>query len=180
MARKQTQKAVTAKMYRHFAVVTVFATGALAVATSDSSADKLNATLDSQQAQVTATGQDLNAKAQPKIVNRIAKANATPRAGAAGWGPDEPMGGGGGGGGTVSSYIPKGIGGHGVSAGMLRQLKLTPQQFLAMSAEEQAKVMAQLNGGEQKVSPAEQARRQQSVANASLARSGFEGPCSDC
>ncbi|WP_324260727.1 hypothetical protein U4960_11245 [Altererythrobacter sp. H2] len=176
MIRKQSAKPVTARMYRHFAVVTLFATGALAVATSDSSADQLNSTLDEKQAGVSASGQELGAQAQPKVVKRISKANAAPRT-ASGWGPDESVDGGGGG--TASSYIPQGIGGKGVSVGMLRQVKLTPEQFLALSAEEQEKVLARLNGGNT-TSPAEQARNQQAIVAASLQRSGFEGSCSDC
>ena len=181
MARKADQKAVTAKMYRHFAVVTLIATAALAMASDDDNADKLNAEVAAQEAKVIAAGKDIKKNNQATVIKRSGK----PAPAASGWGSDEggsDGSGGGGGGGGVSSYVPQGIGGKGVTVGMLRQLKLTPAQFMAMSAEEQAKVMERLNGGdgEKKMSQAEQARVQQMVSNASLARSGFQGPCSDC
>lgn len=176
MARRDTNKAVTAKMYRHFAVVTIVATAALAVATSESNADQLNAGIDSQQAALDAAGKEIGKNAQPKIVRRVEKVRKTPRA-ASGWGSDE--GGGDSGGGSDSGYIPTGINGHGVTPGLLRQLKISPELFYAMTAEEQAKLLAKVNGP-QPVSAQEQARRQQVTAAASLARSGFEGSCSDC
>ena len=179
MARKADQKAVTAKMYRHFAVVTLIATAALAMASDDDNADKLNAEVAAQEAAIAAKGKDIKKNNQATVIKRSGK----PAPAASGWGSDEGgSDGSGGGGGGVSSYVPQGIGGKGVTVGMLRQLKLTPAQFMAMSAEEQAKVMERLNGGdgEKKMSQAEQARVQQTVSNASLARSGFQGPCSDC
>lgn len=180
MARKADQKAVTAKMYRHFAVVTLIATAALAMAADDGNSDKLNAEVAAKQAKLVAAGSDIKKSNQTTVIKRSGK----PAPAASGWGSDEGGGGGSSGGGTSasSSYVPQGIGGKGVTVGMLRQLKLTPAQFMAMSAEEQAKVMDRLNGGdgEKQMSQAQQARVQQSVASASLARSGFQGPCNDC
>lgn len=177
MARREAQKAVTAKMYRHFAVVTVIATAALAIATSDSNADQLNARVDSQQAALNAAGKEIGKSAQPTIVRRVEKVKKTPPA-ASGWGSDEG-GDGGGSGGSDSSYIPTGINGHGMSPGMLRQLKISPAQFYAMTTEEQAKLLAKVKGP-QPVSAQERERLQSVTASASLARSGFEGSCSDC
>lgn len=177
MARRDTSKAVTAKMYRHFAVVTIVATAALAAATSDSNADQLNSRVDSQQAALNAAGKEIGKSAQPKIVRRVDSVKKTPRA-ASGWGSDEG-GDGGGGGGSDSSYIPVGIDGNRVTPGMLRQLKISPAQFYAMTAEQQAKLLAKANGSAP-VSAQEEQRRQQVTATASLARSGFEGPCNDC
>ena len=180
MARRDANKAVTAKMYRHFAVVTLVATVALAVATSDSNADQLNAEIASREAELKAAGKEVGKKAQPKLVRRVGDVKKAPPA-ATGWGSDEggPSGGGGSGGGGESSYIPTGVGGRGMTVGMLRQVNLTPQQFYALSAEEQAALLKKIKSSGQ-VSPQEQEQRQQAMAAASLQRSGFEGPCNDC
>lgn len=179
MARRDANKAVTAKMYRHFAVVTLVATAALAIATSDSNADQLNSELEAREAQLKAAGKEFGKKSQPKIVRRVDNVKKAPPA-ASGWGSDE--GGpsdGGFGGGADSSFIPTGVGGRGMTVGMLRQLNMTQEQFHALSAQEQAALLKKLNGPEQ-LSPQEQAQRQQAMAAASLERSGFEGPCNDC
>lgn len=178
MARKADQKAVTAKMYRHFAVVTLIATAALAMASDEDNADTLNAELAAKEAAIAAKGKDIKKNNQATVIKRSGK----PAPAASGWGSDEGGDGGFGGGDASTSYVPQGIGGKDVTVGMLRQLKLTPEQFLAMSSEQQAKVMERLNGGggEKKMSAAQQAQVQQTVASASLARSGFQGPCNDC
>ena len=182
MARRDANKAVTAKMYRHFAVVTLVATVAMAVATSEGNADQLNAEIASREAELKAAGKEAGKKAQPKIVRRVGDVKKAPPA-ATGWGSDEggPSGGGGGsfGGGGDSSFIPTGVGGKGVTVGMLRQLNLTPEQFYALSAEKQAALLKKTSGSGQ-ASPDETGRSQQAMAAASLQRSGFEGPCSDC
>ena len=179
MARREAQKAVTAKMYRHFAAVTIVATVALAIATSESNADQFNATVDSQQAAIDAAGKELKKNARPKVVRRVDSVKKAPPA-ASGWGSDNSGDVSGGGDGFVSSYIPSQFRNKPMSVGMLRQLKLTPEQFMALSEEERKKVMERLHGAEPAVSPAEQARRQQSIAADSLSRGGFEGPCNDC
>lgn len=179
MARKEAQKAVTAKMYRHFAVVTIVATVALAIATSDSNADQLNASVESQQAALDAAAREIKKNAKPMVVRRVDSVKKAPPA-ASGWGSDNSGDVSGGGDGFVSSYIPNQYRNKPMSVGMLRQLKLTPEQFMSLSEEERKKVMERLHGGEAPVSPVEQARRQQAIATESLSRGGFEGPCNDC
>lgn len=178
MARRDTQKAVTAKMYRHFAAVTLVSTAALAIATSDSASSEFNADVEAGEARVAAAGAGIREEAKPKLVRRVDNVSKTPRA-ATGWGSDESGGDWGGDGGGSSSYIPPGVGGKGVTAGMLRQLGLTAEQFQALSAEEQERILRRLNRAEQ-LSPAELEQRQQAMTSASLERAGFEGPCNDC
>lgn len=183
MARKATDKAVTAKMYRHFAVVTLCSTAALALATGEGNADSLNSTLNDQQAQVKASGKKIQSEAQPTVVKRIDKANRAAAAPSAGWGSDNSGEVSGGGGGFAPTYMPPVYASRKkpIPVDRLNQLNLTPEQLMAMSPEEQAKVMQELNPGQpMKVSPEVQAQRQQEVVASSLSRSGFDGPCNDC
>lgn len=176
MPRRDANKAVTAKMYRHFAVVTIIATAALAIATSDSSADQLNSGIDSQQAELKAAGKQLGKDSQPKIVRRVGNVKKAPPA-ATGWGADE--GGASDVGGESSSYVPAAIAAVSVSPDLLRKLNLTAEQFHALSSEDKVKLLGKVRSNGL-VSEQEEQRRQQAVAAVSLERSGFEGSCSDC
>ena len=177
MARRESQKAVTAKMYRHFAAVTLVSTAALAIATSESASDQVDAEVEARQPQTSAQGKAASEEARPKLVRTAGSDDRTSRA-ASGWGSDGTGGEWGGGDGS-SSYIPAGIDGRGVSASMLRRLKLTPEEFYAMSAEEQQRILYRLQRSEQ-LSPEDIEEQQQVVAAASLERAGFDGACSDC
>ena len=177
MARRESQKAVTARMYRHFAAVTLVSTAALAIATSESGSDQFDAEVQARQVQTTAQGRTVGEEAKPRLVRTAGSVDRTPRA-ASGWGSDESGGDWSGGDGS-SSYIPAGIDGRGVSASMLRRLKLTPEEFYAMSAEEQQRILSRLQRSEQ-LSPEDIEEQQQVVAAASLERAGFDGACSDC
>lgn len=180
MARKKDQQAVTAKMYRHFAVVTVLSTAALAMATSENNAETFNADLAKGQAQFAAAGQGIQKKAQPKVIRRMDASNKAAPA-ATGWGSDNSGDAASGGDGFGSSYIPSGISGKQVTVGMLSQVNMTPAQFAALSEKEKQKVLDRLNGVEAGVpSPRQAAQVEQTLSAQSLARSGFEGPCNDC
>lgn len=182
MARRADQKAITAKMYRRFAVVTLMATAALAMATDKDSAEKLNQGVAQAQADVAAAGKDIKQKNQATVIKRTA---STHQAAATGWGSDEGGDGGGSGGGSGSGYDPTyarpGMTGQEVRDGTLRKLKLTRAQFHALPLPEQHRLLNQLSGSnEPYIAPAQAARAQQEITAASLSRSGFEGPCNDC
>ncbi len=169
-------------MYRRFAVVTLMATAALAMASDKDSAEKLNAGVAEAQADVAAAGKDIKQKNQATVIKRSSSKH---QAAAPGWGSDESGDGGGGGGGSVSGYDPtyarQGMTGKEINDGTLRQLKLNRQQFLALPLPEQHRLLNQLTGStDPYIAPAQAARAQQAVTAASLSRSGFEGPCNDC
>lgn len=179
MPSKQSQKAVTAKMYRHFAVITLLVTGALALATDNNSADEFNAVVDDRQAQVASQGKDVKAYGEPKIVKRIANANEIPPA-ASGWGSDnfdlgfdEALG-------DTSSLMPDGMYIAKVTDGVLDGLGVTRSQFSMLSREEQEKLLRQATGGKVAVTAQEREQQIKRISDASRLRSGGGGSCSDC
>ena len=189
MARREAQQAVTAKMYRHFAVVTVLATAALALATTDGAGEELDAQVEAANASAAAAARTINDSGQPRIVRRVAGANDHKPQDSAGWGEETGPSGSGP---SSTSYVPPAYAGNSVvppayagnsvvSPAVLRQLRLTPEQFRALSPEERRQLVASLNGGASAPpSPAAQAQSRAVAAEAALQRSGFSGPCHDC
>lgn len=181
MARKQVQPAVTAKMYSHFAVITLLVTGALAMATDERGASDFNSELQNRQDSVAIKGQQLKQKAEPEVVRRMADANEF-QASASGWAADSSLGFGDTGSGGGSSILPADLQIGTITSGLLRQVGLTPEEFEALSSQEQESILAQIHGPDD-ASP-EQVRQEQAVsAAASLARSGgggMTGSCADC
>lgn len=172
MPSKQSQKAVTAKMYRHFAVITVAVTGALALATNDEGASAFNGAVDERTNQAASAGQGVKSGIEPELVNRMADANEIPPA-ATGWAPDVSVdfgdleiGGG-------ASFIPAELRTGGIGS-MLRQLGMTQEQYEALPTEQQKQLVEDLANGRP------DSQQQRNALSASLARSGGEGTCEDC
>lgn len=176
MPSKQSQKAVTAKMYRHFAVVTVAVTGALALATDNESAAEFNETVDAQQVSVDQAGRDVKAAAEPTLKRRMASANEIQPA-ATGWGSDNSGSVTGGG---ASGYLPPNIQASASVHGVLKRLGITEEQFATLPVEDQQQLIRSASGSSAALSAKERAAQIRRVSDASRLRSGGGEGCADC
>lgn len=170
--RKELKAQATARMYRHFAVVTLLITGALALATTDSApaSDDLSASRGKERKQLATLG-------------RRAEGDGIRPPAATGWGPDNYSGGMGGGAGAASNVMPAEMRISSLTGDALEWLGLTREEFASLSPAQQQALLDRVRSASARMeNPAwQQARRQQieQATRASLRRSGG-GSCSDC
>ncbi len=157
MVRKAKQQAVDAKMYRHFAAVTLLATAALAVATSDGLPEPEKRT------------EAITASARPygeaKLVRRSGS-SANPQPAAQGWAPDEQVHNPGEGSlafGNEFTTAPSHV---------AETLELTPAQLARLSPEERERALQQQAAARREADSAMRREQAQMIAEASLRRSG--------
>ena len=175
MVRKASQQAVTAKMYKHFAVVTVLITGAMAFMTDDRAAAELQSAVREEP-----RGADAKAYGEAKLVRRSGGANELPPI-ATGWGADNyELGMDGVGGTAVGSYIPTDMQVAAPSEDVLERLGITAEQFARLSPEDQRRLLRQAAGGSGGVSAAQRRAQIERATEASRARSGETEYCDDC
>jgi hypothetical protein len=154
MASKASQQAVPAKMYRHFAAITLAVTAGLAIATSD----------DTPTAEPPAREP---AKAAPKAYGEaklVRRTSPTDQPVASGWGPDE-------------TYQEPPEAGLSFGAGFVTTpgeaaggTGLTPEQLARLSPEERERLLRQQTAPQ--VSEAERRAQARRISEASLRRSG--------
>ena len=164
MARQQKLILVNAKMYRHFALVTIGLTGGIALF---SDGEKREAV--AQQVETVANYEPEKPKG-PQLVIKNSRVQGSASMGnfysgasSVNEGYSDGLG----------SYMPGGVSleqtGYKVNYNRLAQLGLTKEQFDALSPAEREQVLIKLNGG---ITGAQRKKHIEGASSASLARSG--------
>lgn len=172
MARPDTVLKFDPKMYRHFAIVTVALTGAVALfADGDKRAAVSDTVVDAQK-----YVQEVDL--EPTLVMRNANVGSGDAAGLNGFYSDVGQNIYGTGFATTSTHAARRFSklANAVTEEELGKLGLTKEQFMALSDEEKAKIMAKLNNGQ---SPLVEESVVKTSSSASLRRSGRNGPSAD-
>lgn len=157
MVRKAKQQAIDAKMYRHFAAITLLATAALAVATSDGLPEPEPRAQHSKAAS--------KPYGEAKLVRRSSP-TANPQPAASGWASDEQIHNPG------ASSTSYGVASTTAPVEAAETLDLTPEQLALLSPEERERVLQRQAAMRAAADPAERQRQAQRIAEASLRRSG--------